>query len=214
MKTIPKLYFVTPEIGEDFEKWKLLIEQVVAGGVEMIQIRDKSSSKQKLLEAAKEIQPLLKKANIPMIINDYVDVALTLGADGVHLGQSDLKVAQAHAILGYEAIIGLSVETRDQAIEARNERVTYLAASPVLTSNTKKDCGKPWGIAGLKDLCLITHHPIFAIGGIDLHNIEQIVSCGVAGVAIVSAIAKANCPKVATEELLISLRKYAYSRMG
>lgn len=208
---IPKLYFVTPNMGEDFESWRLLIEKVIAGGVDMVQIRDKETSKQKLFDAVKEIQPLLKKANVPMIINDHVDIALALRADGVHVGQSDLKVSQARAILGNEAIIGLSVETIEQAVDVKYENLTYLAASPVFASNTKKDCGKPWSMLNLRELCATIHYPIFAIGGIDLNNLEQLLPCGIAGIAVISAIANASCPKIATEKFLVKMRKYVDS---
>ena len=209
MKPIPLLYFVTPEIGNDIAKWKRLIQKAVEGGIEMIQIRDKTSPKHLIFEAAQEIQPLLKTANIPLIINDDVDLALALKADGIHLGQSDLKVTQARAMLGDKALVGLSVETLEQAANSQCENITYLAASPVFETKTKRDCQEPWGISGLKHLCSVSCHPIYAIGGIHLNNIESVLGCGVAGIAIISAIAQANCPKTATKEFLNSIRQYA-----
>lgn len=203
-----KLCFVTPKIGNDLAGWKMVIEEVVAGGADMIQIRDKKSPKSEILEAAKAIQPLLKKNHIALIINDYIDIALTVQADGVHLGQSDGSVQKARRILGTGAIIGLSVENLEQAFATTHENVTYLAASPVFTSTTKRDCSQPWGLAGLKQLCAAAPHPIFAIGGIDLDNIGEVIKCGVAGIAVVSAIAHADCPKTATERFKWKLHKY------
>lgn len=205
----PTLYLVTTEIGEDIEKWETRIVQAIAGGVKIVQIRDKVCSAQKLIAAARKIHPLLKIRGIPLIINDRVDIAYALKADGVHLGQSDLKVAEARAILGRKAMIGLSVETVSQALEAAHEDISYLAASPVFQTNTKTDCSEPWGLDGLRDLCSISKHPVIAIGGIDLTNVEAVVSCGVAGVALVSAVFDAPCPETAARDITNKLNRFS-----
>lgn len=210
----PLLYFVTPEIGDDIEKWVNLIRQVVEGGVQMVQVRDKKSSAKKIITAINRINPLLKQTNVSLLINDYVDIAFAVQADGVHLGQSDSKVSEARSILGDGAIIGLSVETLDQAVDAEREKVNYLAASPVFTSRTKLDCTSPWGILGLAQLCKLSSHPIIAIGGIDLTNCANILECKIAGIAVVSAIASAKNPQLATKKILNKMRIYADSRLG
>jgi thiamine-phosphate pyrophosphorylase len=124
-------------------------------------------------------------------------VAHALHADGVHLGQSDLQVAHAREILGKQAIIGLSVETMEQAMDAVEEEVDYLAASPLFLTKTKPECSKAWGFDGLKQLCSLSRHPIIAIGGIDEANVEKVLECGAVGVAVVSAIFHAPCSKTA-----------------
>lgn len=210
----PILYFVTPEIGENVEKWKAIVLQAAYGGVKIVQIRDKRSSAQKMIHIAREIHPFLRNRGVFLLINDRVDIAHAVEADGVHLGQSDLKVAEARAILGRKAIIGLSVETVDQALEAAHEDINYLAASPVFQTRTKTDCAGPWGLNGLKYLCSLSTHPVVAIGGIDATNIEGILACGAAGVAVVSAIVKVPCPKTATQEIVSKMRRYANSRLG
>jgi thiamine-phosphate pyrophosphorylase len=210
----PKLYFVSPEIGEDIEKWITLIQQAVLGGVEIVQIRDKRGSAQKIIAAARRISPFLKKHGVPLLINDRVDIAHAVGADGVHLGQSDLKVSEARSIMGPDSIIGLSVETIDQAIAANKESVHYLAASPVFHTNTKSDCNNPWGLLGIKQLVAISNHPIIAIGGIDLNNAEDLLECGACGIAIVSAISKALCPKTAAQKFIEVMRRYGDTRVG
>jgi len=126
-------------------------------------------------------------------------VAHAVGADGVHLGQSDLSVAEARAILGSEAIIGLSVEKLEQVTDCD---VDYLAASPVLQNQTKTDCAQPWGFEGLKQLCKIATVPVLAIGGVTEQNAKEMMNCGASGLAIVSAIFDAPCPKSAAERIL------------
>jgi len=210
----PLLYFVTPEIGDDIEKWENLIREVVEGGIRVVQVRDKKSSTKEIITAVKKIRSFLKQTNVTLLINDRVDVAFIVQADGVHLGQSDLNVSEARSILGDKAIIGLSVETLDQAMDAQRETVSYLAASPVFLSTTKLDCNAPWGVKGLTRLCTVSSHPIVAIGGIDLTNIEKILECKVAGIAIVSAITRAKCPQTATRKILNKMRAYADSQLG
>lgn len=204
----PILYFVTPEIGDDVHQWESTIIEAVKGGVNIIQVRDKRNSSKRVISAIKRIRPLLCQAKVPLLINDRVDIAVVVQADGVHLGQSDLTVSEARSILGHEAIIGLSVETIEQAREAEQENVHYLAASPVFASKTKLDCHFHWGIDGLKQLCAISSHPIIAIGGIHKANMEQVLAHKVAGIAVVSAISSAPCPQTATKELLNKIREY------
>ena len=212
--TDPMLYFVTPEIGENVEKWLTVIQQAVLGGATIVQIRDKKCSAQKMVETARRIHPFLRNKGVSLLINDRVDIAHAINADGVHLGQSDLKVTEARAILGDKAIIGLSVETIDQAMNALHEDISYLAASPVFQTKTKMDCGEPWGLNGLRHLCAISQHPIVAIGGIDATNVEGVLECGAVGIAVVSAIVKAPCPETAAREIISKMRKYAHSRLG
>lgn len=201
-KAKPLLYFVTPEIGEDIDHWIETVKKAVEGGVELVQLRDKQSSAEKFFAAAREIQPILKERKIPFLINDRVEIALALKADGIHLGQSDMPVAAARRLLGEKAIIGLSVGNMEEAKAAEKEPVDYLAASPLFATKTKQDCSEPWGLEGLAELCASTSHPIYAIGGITLENVESVVGCGAAAVAIVSAIASASCPEEAARAFL------------
>jgi thiamine-phosphate pyrophosphorylase len=191
------LYLVTHRGDLPLEEFFRIIRQSIEGGVKIVQLREKESSAYEMIAMGKHLLSFLKPLGIPLIINDRVDVAHAVQADGVHLGQSDLKVAEARAILGNQAIIGLSVETVEQALAASEEEVDYLAASPVFATQTKNDCNKPWGLNGLKALCSITRHPIVAIGGIVEDNIENVLNCGVGGVAVISALFKAPCPTAA-----------------
>ncbi len=191
------LYLVTNRGTLALEDFFRIIRQSIDGGVKVVQLREKEASAREMCAIGRSLHSFLKPLGIPLIINDRVDVAHAVNADGVHLGQSDLSVAEARAILGKQAIIGLSVETIEQAIAASDEDVDYLAASPVFQTKTKSDCSRPWGLEGLKQLCSISRHPIVAIGGINETNVEKILDCGAAGVAIVTAIFNAPCPKTA-----------------
>ncbi len=191
------LYLVTSREALELEDFFNIIRASIDGGVRIVQLREKEASAREMIIIGKRLLSLLKPLGIPLIINDRVDVAHAIGADGVHLGQSDLRVAEARAILGGKAIIGLSVESLEQAVAAIEEDVDYLAASPIFRTKTKADCSEPWGLNGLKQLCAVSNHPVIAIGGIDETNAKQIIECGAVGVAVVSAIFNASCPKTA-----------------
>lgn len=196
------LYLVTNRRTLELEDFFNIIRASIDGGVRIVQLREKDASAREMITIGKKLLSVLKPLGIPLIINDRVDVAHAVGADGVHLGQSDLKVEEARAILGKKAIIGLSIESLEQATVAIEEDVDYLAASPIFHTKTKTDCAKPWGLDGLKQLCAISKHPVIAIGGIDETNVKQIIECGAAGVAVVSVIFNASCPKSAAFKIL------------
>lgn len=191
------LYLVTHREMHSLENFFSIIHQAINGGVKIVQLREKETPVQEIIALGKSLHAFLKPLGIPLIINDRVDVALAVNAEGVHLGQSDACVAEARRLLGRQAIIGLSVESMEQAIAAEEEDVDYLAASPVFSTQTKSDCEAPWGLDGLKRLCSTSRHPIIAIGGINETNAAEIIECGAAGVAVVSAIFNAPCPKSA-----------------
>ncbi len=203
------LYLVTNRGARTPEDFLGIIREAIDGGVTVVQLREKEGSAREMVAIAGRLLAFLKPLGIPLIINDRVDVAHAVKADGVHLGQSDLKVAEARAILGKKAIIGLSVETPQQVVDAADEEVDYLAASPVFLTKTKSDCSKPWGLDGLKHLCSISCHPIIAIGGIDETNVAGILECGAIGVAVVSTIFNAPCPKTAALALTNRMKGHA-----
>lgn len=200
------LYLVTHRGVLPLEDFFKIIRASIDGGVKVIQLREKDASAREMIAIGKKLLSFLKPLSIPLIINDRVDVAHAMNADGVHLGQSDLTVAEARAILGEKAIIGLSVESLEHAIAAEEEDVDYLAASPLFPTKTKSDCSAPWGLNGLKQLCSTSRHPIIAIGAIDETNAKQVVECGAVGVAVVSAIFNAPCPKTAAFKILSGMK--------
>lgn len=201
MEEALKLYLVTDRslsLGRSLEE---VVSEAVAGGVTMVQLREKEASTREFIELAKRIKTLLTPLSIPLIINDRVDVALAVDADGVHIGQSDMPYNIARELLGPDKIIGLSVENLDEVRAANRVDVDYIGISPVFATPTKLDTSKPFGINGLKEAVRLSTHPTVAIGGMNRETIKDVMLTGCDGVAVVSAISSAESPKIAAKEL-------------
>jgi len=206
MKFDPSLYLV---VGQEFTNGRNLAELVaeaVAGGVTMVQLREKRANLREFTELARALKSALAPSGVPLIINDSVEIAQCIGAQGVHIGQSDMPYAQARRILGPAAYIGLSVETIDQAQEAEALDVDYLGISPVFASASKQDTGTPWGLEGLSQLREHSKHCLVAIGGITTENAGRVIRAGAHGIAVVSAICSAPEPRRAAATLRDALR--------
>lgn len=175
--------------------------QAVAGGVRVVQLREKALDTRRFIETATLLKLALTPLRVPLLINDRVDVALASGADGVHIGQSDMPYDKARALLGPDAIIGLSVETQEQVNEAKRLDVDYLGISPVFATTTKKDAAAPWGLEGVRRIRLVTNHLLVGIGGIHAENAADVLMAGADGVAVVSAICGTPSPRSASEAL-------------
>lgn len=177
------------------------------GGVSLVQLREKETTSREFLELAIHLKKILSPFQVPLLINDRVDLCLASGADGVHLGQSDLPWFDARRLLGPKAIIGLSIETKEDwgtlQKEDPNPTLDYLAVSPVFDTKTKTNTKTAWGLAGVRWLREKTTLPIVAIGGIHLGNAKDVIEAGADSLAVVSAICSANDPKEAT----IALKK-------
>lgn len=203
----PLLYFVTPNIGNDVHKWATMIFEAVEGGVTAVQLRDKQVDVKEIIAAARFIHPFLKQKRVLLIINDHVDAAFAVDADGVHLGQSDFSVGEARELLGDEALIGLSVEKIENLKREEEDMPNYIAASPVFETMTKLNCAPPWGLEGLRKLCASTKLPVVAIGGINADNIADVIRNGACGAAVVSAISHAADPRQASAELIERMKE-------
>jgi len=197
-----KFYLV---IGTENCIYHSLVEIIAIGiehGVNIIQLREKNASTEKVVQIGKQIQPLLRANNIPLIINDDIKAAKILNADGVHVGQHDAAYKIARESLGINKIIGFSVENATQlAAIKEHDGLDYIGIGPVFSTSTKKDAAKPLGIDGLKEICQLTNIATFAIGGIDLSNICNVMQTGVQGAAIVSAICGADNPAAICKSL-------------
>lgn len=183
-----------------------VVARAVRGGVTMVQLREKNAGTRDFVELGRAMMDLLKPSEVPLLINDRVDVALAIGANGVHVGQSDMAYADARELMGPNAIIGLSVETPEQAEEAELWNVDYYGVSPVFSTPTKTDTGKPWGIEGLRRLSAISRKPLVGIGSIGSDNAVDVIRAGAAGVAVVSAICSADDPEEAARALCRSVK--------
>ena len=179
--------------------------EAVAGGATSVQLRDKSASDRDLVEQARRLLDVLKPLGIPLIVNDRVEVARIVGAQGIHVGREDMPVREVRQSVGSEMWIGFSVETPDAASKVDPTWVNYAGVGPVFSTGTKPDALPPVGPKGLKQLVASLPVPAIAIGGIDAGNAGQLNDTGVQGIAVISAICGQNDPRRATQNLLDSL---------
>jgi thiamine-phosphate pyrophosphorylase len=197
----PRLILVTDPVLPGRRPLREIVAAAVRGGVTAVQLRDKSADDGTLLALARDLKGILDPSGVALIINDRIAVAAAAGAAGVHLGQSDAPPAEARRVLGPSAVIGLSVETREQAEDAGDLDVDYLGVSPLFATPTKTDTGAPWGLDGLRDLRLRTHRVLVAIGGIAAANASSALDAGADGLAVVSAVCAAADPEAAARNL-------------
>lgn len=184
-----------------------LIEEAVAGGATIIQLRGKKWTGRDFLRIGVETVELLRPKGIPLIINDRVDIALACRADGVHLGQDDLPVRAAREILGRDRFIGISVNTPAEASRAEEEGADYSGAGPVFATLSKPDLQPLLGLEGLRRIRAETRLPILAIGGITPASTVEVVAAGADGVAVISAIASAVSPRQVSTEFIEAIGK-------
>jgi thiamine-phosphate pyrophosphorylase len=200
-KLDPTLYLVTdPHLGGG----RVLLEIVAAaveGGVTLVQLRDKQAEGRALLEQARALKALLDPLGVPLLINDRIDIALAAGAAGCHVGQTDLPAETARALLGPDAIVGVSLDAVDQARAVGPALVDYIAYGPFAPTATKVDAGPPIGAAGLAAVRAQTDLPLVAIGGVGEANAGAAVAAGADGIAVVAAIMAAADPAAASRRL-------------
>lgn len=197
-----RLYLVTDSASLRGRPLADVVLAAVQGGVSCVQLREKSLPTRDFVVLACAMKTLLGPLNVPLIINDRVDVALACGAEGVHLGQSDMPVALARHLLPAQVFVGLSVETEADVMLAAGQAVDYLGVSPIFTTPTKTDTLAPWGLDGLRRVRAMTNLPLVAIGGIQLPNAMAVVDAGADGLAVVSALCSADDPCAAARVLL------------
>ncbi|WP_147566679.1 thiamine phosphate synthase [Clostridium tyrobutyricum] len=197
------LYLVTDRrfIGE--KPLKKAVEEAIIGGVTLVQIREKSASTREFYNVALEVKQVTDHYNVPIIINDRIDIAQAIDADGVHLGQSDMPLSIARKILGDKKIIGISTGTIEEALEAESGGADYIGIGTIFNTGTKKDTDNPLGVDGLKKVYDSVNIPAVAIGGINNENFKDILSTGVDGIAVVTAILRSNDITSAAKQLKI-----------
>jgi thiamine-phosphate diphosphorylase len=182
-----------------------LVRQTVAGGVTLIQYRDKKADGRLLVECARALRVALQGTGVPLLINDRVDVALAAGADGVHLGQEDMHPQDARGILGPQAIIGLTVKTPAQADGLAGLPIDYSCIGGVFATVSKDNPAPPVGLDGLSGMVararLASHAPVGAIAGIDRTNASAVIAAGADGIAVISALFMARDPEAEARSL-------------
>ena len=178
-----------------------VIQKAVGGGVTLVQLREKEATTRAFYQEGLEIRGYLKTRNIPLIINDRIDIALALDADGVHLGQEDMPIDVARRILGPRKIIGASVFTLEEAKTAEAMGADYLGLSPIFLTETKPELVGQIGIGGIPSLKEGVQIPLVGIGSMSQANAYEAVKAGLDGVAVVSAICSHEDPRAAAEEI-------------
>ena len=196
-----RLYLVTDQASLRGRPLSDVVLAAVQGGVSCVQLREKHLDSRDFYAQAVALMELLRPLNVPLIINDRLDIALACGAQGVHLGQSDLPVAQARALLPPQVFLGWSVETPEQVAQSATLPVDYLGVSPVFATPTKTDTAPPWGLEGLQRVRAATALPLVAIGGIHAGNATGVLQAGAHSLAVVSAICSAEDPRASAQEL-------------
>ncbi|MDX2040748.1 MAG: thiamine phosphate synthase [Acidobacteriota bacterium] len=187
MFEIPKLYPIT-DCQLSNCTHEEIVQLMLSAGAQLIQLRDKDASAKELLDAARACVRLTREAGATLIINDRVDVALTSGADGVHLGQEDLSVEEAREILGDDKIIGVSTHTLDQFMAALETSANYIAVGPVFTTTTKENPDPVVGLEFVTEAKKLSDRPLVAIGGITDEHAPAVIAAGADSVAVISAL--------------------------
>ena len=183
-----------------------IVRAAVAGGVTCVQLREKECSTRQFVAEARAVRELLAGTGVPLIINDRIDVALAVGASGVHLGQTDMHIADARRVVGSSMLIGISAECVEDAVRAQAEGADYIGISPVFATPTKTDTAPALGLHGIALIRAAVSLPLVGIGGIGPANAAQVLRSGCDGVAVVSAIVSAPDPQQAAAELKAIIR--------
>lgn len=179
----------------------------VAGGVTLVQLRDKTASTARMIETGRALKMALAGTGVPLIVNDDVEAAIAIDAEGLHVGQDDLDVATARRLIGPDRILGLSVETEALAAAADPRLVDYVGVGPVFATSTKPGHKAPVGLTGLARLVSAARLPAVAIGGLKAGHVGPVVKTGAAGLAVVSAICGEPDPQAAASELSQAIRR-------
>lgn len=194
------LYAVTDRHWLDKRSLKEVVKESLDGGVTFVQLREKTLEDDKFLEEAKELKQLCKEYNVPFVINDNVDIAIAMDADGVHVGQSDMEAGNVREKLGPDKIIGVSAQTVEQAVLAEKRGADYLGVGAVFPTGSKDDAVEV-SHETLKAICEAVSIPVIAIGGISVNNVSELAGSGIVGIAVISAIYAAKDIKKAAEDL-------------
>lgn len=198
---------ITNRQSSDLSSYLLFIEECLRGGVTSVQFREKNTADSFRITYLHELKALLDNYNIPLIINDDVELALQVNAHGVHLGQSDGCPHQARKRMGDTKIIGVSIESYADLQHSNESPINYAAASAVFATTTKSNVRTHWGLDGLHYLCRQSAHPIIAIGGINIENTSAVMAGGAAGVAVIAALHDAENPQKAASDFLALINR-------
>lgn len=200
-----KLYLVTDRTNKTDKEFLNIIEEAIKGGVTVVQIREKDADTLEFYNISNKVKEICSKYNVPLIINDRIDIALAIDADGVHIGQSDMPIKIARKLIGNDKILGISAHNLEEATDAEENGADYLGVGAIFSTSTKKDANDV-SIDTLKEITSNVDIPTVAIGGINLDNVEKLKDTNISGISVVSAIMNAENPKIASENLLRKIK--------
>lgn len=201
-----KLYFITDSTDYTEKEFIFRIEEALKGGATLLQLREKEKTTREYIELAEKIHHITKKYNVPLIIDDRVDVALSVDAEGVHVGQCDMPVYIARKLMGNDKIVGATAKTVLQAKEAYAQGADYLGVGAIYPTTTKVKTVLT-STDTLKDICNSVPIPVNAIGGLNKNNIDILKGIPIAGICVVSAIMKAENVRIETEKISEKIRE-------
>jgi len=209
-----RLYLVTDRALARGRPLEDVIRPAVAGGVTAVQLREKDLDSREFYETALRITALLRGKNVPLFINDRVDVAIAAGTEGIHVGQQDLPAHVVRRMAPPGMLLGVSVATPEEAHIAEIARADYVSVSPVFLTPTKPDATGAVGLEGVQRIRAATRLPLLAIGGIGVANARAVIEAGADGVSVVSAVMSAEDPEAAARELLDQVQAGLRARAG
>ena len=199
------LYLITGRSETLGRSLEFVVEEALRGGVRAVQLREKGLTTKELYETACDLRRLTSRYGAKLIVNDRVDIALTVEADGVHIGGGSLPIYKVRRLLGERKLIGVSCHNQVQAITAQEMGADFITFGPVHYTPSKAAYGEPVGPEKLQQVCSVLQIPVFALGGIQLGNCAEAVACGARGVALISAVMSASDPRDAARELIARL---------
>jgi thiamine-phosphate pyrophosphorylase len=204
-----RLYLITDRMQTAGRALSAVVADALRGGLRAIQLREKDLTACQLFELAVELRQLTRKYGAKLLINDRIDVALAVAADGVHLGETSLPVQEARRILGNEQLIGYSAHSLDEALQAQQGGADFVTLGPVYHTPSKALYGDPLGVSALSEATRVLTIPVFALGGVKHTSVAEILSTGAHGVALISAIMAAPNPTLETKSLLRIIAQHA-----
>ncbi len=195
------LYLITDARLSLGRPHRLVVQAALEGGATMVQYREKDAGTRRMIEEATELHELCAARGVPLIINDRVDIALAINAEGVHVGQDDMPAALVRKLIGPHKLLGVSAANPEEALAAISDGADYLGVGAVFATGTKADAGNPIGVEGLRQVARASSIPVVGIGGINASNAARVIQAGAAGVAVISAIVGSQNVEHAAREI-------------
>jgi thiamine-phosphate pyrophosphorylase len=206
---IGRLHVITDMALQSRYSHPELAQMAIDGGADTIQLRDKSDTSLDLFRNAEKMKRICSDANVPLIINDRLDVALAVDADGVHLGQTDLPIAAARRIIGDNKLIGGSATDFEELEKVIGAGADYVGFGPAFPTGSKKNPGAPKGVEHYTEVAKHSIIPVVAIGGIKLHHVDALFTAGIHGIAVISAICCADDPRNAAADFIMKIAAFS-----